>query len=276
VIADLVDLAKTHAVSPAALTFHPHPLEVVAPERAPKLLSTVEQRIDSLKAAGAEIVGVLPFPVIRHMDPMTFAVDVLGKRLNARAVVVGSDFRFGLDRAGDLKTLRIAGAQMGYEVEAVDLVDDYGHGPISSTTIRALLEEGDVVGAADLLGHRYEVCGIVVEGDKRGRTIGFPTANLGVDERVLIPADGVYTAWATVHEQRHPAVVNIGVRPTFANATRTIEAHLLGFSGDLYGQSLALGFVGRLRGEQRFGSVDELVAQIGRDVAAARSDLDLP
>lgn len=273
VLEPLVKLADDRGLATATLTFDPHPLEVVAPERAPKLLSTVGQRIAALASVGAEIVGVLPFEQIRQMEPEVFARDVLVERLQARLVAVGADFRFGRDRAGDVDTLRRVGEAHGYEVMAVDLVDDSGHAPISSTRIRTLLADGEVESAATLLGHPFELCGIVVEGDKRGRTIGFPTANLAVDERMAVPAHGVYAAWAAVHDVVHPAVVNIGVRPTFDGVRRSIEAHLLDFDGDLYGRGMALRFVTRLRGEQRFESIDALVAQITADVESGRRAL---
>jgi riboflavin kinase/FMN adenylyltransferase len=157
---------------------------------------------------------------------------------------------------------------------AVDLVADQGHGPVSSTRIREMLSEGNVAGAAQLLGHPYRLPGIVVEGDARGRSIGFPTANIAVDSRLAIPADGVYSARVDCAGGDHDAVVNIGVRPTFEGGERTIEAHLLDFDGDLYGKELEVRFIDRLRGEQRFGSVDELVAQIRIDVERARATLE--
>jgi riboflavin kinase / FMN adenylyltransferase len=273
VLEPLVALAVDRGLAVAALTFDPHPLEVVAPDRAPMLLSTVGQRISALAAVGAEIVGVLPFEHVRAMEPEVFARDVIGGHLNARVVAVGADFRFGRDRQGDVSTLRRVGESAGYDVMVVDLVDDNGADPISSTRIRSLIAEGDVESAAGLLGHRYELCGIVVEGDRRGRTIGFPTANLAVDERLAVPADGVYAAWAVVHEDLHPAVVNIGVRPTFDGVRRTVEAHLLDFDGDLYGKGVALRFVARLRGERRFESIEALTGQINQDVAAGRMAL---
>ncbi|MGF1665793.1 MAG: bifunctional riboflavin kinase/FAD synthetase [Acidimicrobiia bacterium] len=273
VLEPLIALAVDRGLAVAALTFDPHPLEVVAPERAPLLLSTVGQRISALAEVGAEIVGVLPFEQVRTMEPDVFARDVIGGHLNARVVAVGADFRFGRDRQGDVETLRRVGGSVGYEVLVVDLVDDNGTAPISSTRIRSLISEGDVESAAGLLGHPYELCGIVVEGDRRGRTIGFPTANLAVEERLAVPADGVYAAWAVVHDDFHPAVVNIGVRPTFDGVRRTIEAHLLDFDGDLYGKGVALRFVARLRGERRFDSIDALIDQITHDVAAGRAAL---
>jgi riboflavin kinase/FMN adenylyltransferase len=274
VIEQVVSIAERTALTPTTLTFDPHPVEVLDPGRTPRLLSTIGQRIEALSRAGAEIVGVLPFRLIREMRPETFAADVLGDRLNARLVAVGADFRFGLNRSGDIDTLRRCGRERGYEVMAVDLVADQGHGPISSSRIRAMLAAGDVSGAAQLLGHLYRLPGIVVEGDARGRSIGFPTANIAVDARLAVPADGVYSAWVDCPSGDHRAVVNIGVRPTFDGGERTIEAHLLDFGGDLYGKELELRFVERLRGEQKFGSIGDLVEQIRLDVDRARATLE--
>lgn len=274
VIEQVVTLAEQTGLTPTALTFDPHPIEVLDPERTPRLLSTIGQRIEALSTAGAEIVGVLPFRLIREMEPDVFAGEVLGARIKARLVAVGADFRFGRDRSGDLETLRSCGERQGYEVMAIDLVADHGSGPISSTRIRSALAEGAVADAALLLGHPYRLPGIVVEGDRRGRTIGFPTANIAVDERLAVPSDGVYSAWVAIGDDVHAAVVNIGIRPTFEGTERTIEAHVLEFAGDLYGRELEVRFVARLRGEQKFDSVDALVAQIGLDVAGARSSLE--
>jgi riboflavin kinase/FMN adenylyltransferase len=273
VLERLVRMAEKRGLAPAVLTFDPHPLEIIDPARAPKLLMSIAQRIETLGQAGIEIVGVLPFEQVREMDPEVFAREVLGERFQVGVVAVGTDFRFGRDRAGDVDTMRAIGAEMGYEVVAVDLLDDQTDAPISSTRIRSLLATGDIGGAEALLGHHFELCGIVVEGDRRGRTIGFPTANLAIEDRMVVPGNGVYAAWASVHDHVHPAVVNIGVRPTFDGTRLSVEAHLLDFDGDLYGKGLALRFVARLRSEEKFGSVDELVAQIKRDIVAGREAL---
>ncbi len=272
VIERLLRRAERDNLVPTVLTFHPHPLAVVAPERAPRLLTTVEQRIELLGGLGVEVVGVLPFDRIRNTEPEIFARGVLAERLEARLVAVGTDFRFGHDRAGDVDTLRRVGEECGYEVATVELLNEDDQ-PISSTRIRRLVAEGRVGEAADILGRPHEVRGRVVAGDGRGRTIGVPTANLEVDPDVALPGDGVYAAWAVVAGSVHPAVVNIGTRPTFDGEARIAEAHLLDFDGDLYGHPLALRFVSRLRGERRFDSVDELVAQIRADVNTAREVL---
>ncbi len=254
------------------LTFDRHPLEVIAPDRAPRLLTTPQRRAELLAAAGVERLAVLTFDErVRGMTPEDFAADVLVGALGASLVTVGADFRFGKDRSGDVTELKELGLGLGYYVEEVDLLGDGA--PVSSTRIRAAVAVGDVAAAAAQLGRPFELAGEVVEGDRRGATIGFPTANLALAENLLLPARGVYAAWAAVGADAHQAVVNVGVRPTFGGERETVEAHLLDFAGDLYGQVLRLRFVARLRDERRFDGVDELAAQIGRDVAAGRAAL---
>lgn len=269
----LVERARRDGLHPAALTFDPHPLEFVAPEHAPKLLTSVAQRIELLGECGIETVGILPFPEIRDLSPETFAVDLLGGRLHAGYVAVGTDFRFGHNRAGDVPLLRSLGRKEGFEVEAIDLVAKVDGEVVSSTRIRAALAEGDVKTAAALLGRNFEVRGGVVHGDARGVSIGFPTANIHVPDRMAIPADGVYAVWCRIDGRRLPAVVNIGIRPTFAGTHRTVEVHVLDVDEDMYGRELAVEVVERLRDEKRFDSVEALVAQLGSDVATARDVL---
>ena len=266
VMAGLTEHAARAGLVPVALTFDPHPLEFLAPERAPDLLTTVEQRHALLSAVGVEIVGVLPFLEIRDLDPRAFVTEILVLRLRARTIAVGENFRFGRDRGGDPALLAALGEDHGFRVEVVEMVGDGGpDGVISSTRIRELLAAGEVATAATLLGRPFELVGPVIHGDARGQQIGFPTANFHIPDRMAVPANGVYAAWVTRGAERIPAVVNIGVRPTFGVSARTIEAHLLGFSGDLYGEMLAVGFVERIREERRFDGVEALVAQISSD-----------
>ncbi|HVR33145.1 MAG TPA: bifunctional riboflavin kinase/FAD synthetase [Acidimicrobiia bacterium] len=266
VMVDLTRMATERGLVPAALTFDPHPLEFLAPERAPDLLTTVEQRAELLAACGVQILGVLPFLEIRDLDPRAFVTEILCLRLKAQAIAVGENFRFGRDRGGDPGLLAELGLSNGFTVDVVDMVRDGGpDGIISSTHVRELLSVGDVRGAAVLLGRPFALSGPVIHGDARGRSIGFPTANLHVPERMAVPANGVYAVWVEVGGARHPAVVNIGVRPTFGVSARMIEAHILEFDGDLYGQSVVLHFVERIREERRFDSIDSLADQIGAD-----------
>lgn len=254
------------------LTFDPHPAHMLVPERAPLLLTTIARRRELALAAGADALEVARFDAeFAKQSPEEFVQRVLVERLRARGVVVGPDFRFGRERAGDVSTLEGLAAHHGFEVRAVDPVEVDG-AVVSSTRIRAVLSEGDVVAAAALLGRVHDVAGEVVEGDRRGRTIGFPTANLDC-EAVVLPADGVYSVVARAPGgELLRGVANLGVRPTFA-AGRSVEAHFFDFDGDLYGASLRVGFVTRLRGERSFDGLDALKAQISADAERARADL---
>lgn len=266
VMRDLTAMARVRDLVPAALTFDPHPLEFLAPDRAPDLLTTVEQRAELLAECGVEILGVLPFLEIRDLDPRAFVTEILCLRLKVGAIAIGANFRFGRDRGGDPALLKELGEEKGFTVDVVEMVVHTGpDGAISSTRIRELLAQGEVRSAAVLLGRPFVLTGPVIHGDARGRTIGFPTANLHIPERMAIPANGVYACWVERDGARHAAVVNIGVRPTFGASIRTIEAHLLDFDADLYGESIALHFVERIREERRFDAVDALVAQISSD-----------
>lgn len=265
VLRHLTNRAREIEGRPIALTFDPHPLEFLDPDRAPDLLTTIDQRATVMESCGVEIMGVLPFQQIRDLDPTLFAVEILSIRLNARWLAVGENFRFGRDRTGDAELLRAVGERQGFALDVVSMVGGESE-VISSTRIRALLATGDVEGAAELLGRRFELEGPVVHGESRGAAIGFPTANLHIPERMAVPANGVYAAFATVAGTRHRAVVNIGVRPTFGINTRTVEAHIIDFDEDIYGEDVALEFVAHLRAERRFESLDGLVAQIGEDL----------
>lgn len=256
----------------AVLTFDRHPLALVAPERTPPLLTTIEHRLELMESLGVDLVGVLPFEQIREMHPAHFIHQVLLGSLGARLVVVGTNFRFGLNRAGDVVALQKEAGRHGFEVDAVELLRGDG-AAVSSSAIRASLDEGDVEGAAQKLGRPYELRGVVEAGDGRGRTIGFPTANLSFPEEMAVPARGVYAVRVIVGHLLIPGVVNIGVRPTFGGGGLVVEVHLLDFDGDLYGRQLSVQFHARLRDEQRFGGIDELVAQIDRDVETARESL---
>ena len=269
------DLGSERGLRTVAMFFDPHPAAVVAPQRVPGLLTTSARRTDLLLGAGAEVVLAQPFDRgFASLSPRRFAEDVLVKRAGARAVVVGPDFRFGLQRTGDVALLTELGHELGFDVAQVDPVLHDGE-RVSSTRVRSLLERGDVAGAAPLLGRAHDVDGVVVEGDRRGRTIGFPTANLAC-EPIVLPADGVYAVVVRRLDRpdapRLGGVANLGERPTFA-AGRAAEVHLLDFEGDLYGVRLRMAFVTRIRPERRFEHVEALKDQIGADVAAARRAL---
>jgi riboflavin kinase/FMN adenylyltransferase len=268
----LADLRSTSGLVPAALTFDIHPLGLIDPERAPRLLGTVDQRVEWLQEEGAELVGVLPFAQVREWSPQAFVDVVLRTALRAEVVAVGSDFRFGYGRRGDVAMLRDAGADHGFAVHVVDLLGE-GDGKFSSTEIRRAMEVGDVVAARAILGRPPTLRGPVVRGEGRGRQIGIPTANVATKPMVQLPALGVYAGVVIFGRERHDAVINVGRRPTFDGEGVTVEAHLIDWDGDLYGRSLDVELHVRLRGEVRFDSVDSLVAQIRRDIEAARIHL---
>ncbi len=265
-----VDGATARGLRSVAVTFDPHPVALLRPELAPPLLQTLDERCRQLRAAGADLVLVLPFTrELAALTPAAFVERVLAGPLQARRVVVGTNFRFGNRAAGDVVTLVQEGEEHGFEVEAVTLLE-LGGVPISSSAVREHLQAGDVGWARLALGRAPRIAGTVVRGDARGRAIGFPTANLDVPDGLVLPADGVYAGHVELAGVRHPAVVNVGVRPTFDGQRRTVEAHLLDLDLDLYGRQLALDLEHRIRGERRFDGVEALVAQITADAARSR------
>ena len=252
-----------------AATFWPHPRSVIGRGGPPGLLTTLESRREELLRAGAEEVRVVPFDeALSKKSPEEFVRDVLVGELGAVAVVVGENFRFGYKAAGDVGDLTRIMREHGGDAYAVEVHG--GDEGISSTRIRSLLLEGEVAGAGKLLGRPYAVRGEVVVGDRRGRTIGFPTANVRPDPAVVVPARGVYACAVRVGEDVYAACTNVGVAPTFERGENRIEAHVLDFGGDLYGRIVEVIFIQRIRGERRFGGVGELKEQIGRDVEEAR------
>jgi riboflavin kinase/FMN adenylyltransferase len=272
-----VEEAERAGGTAAVLTFDPHPARVLQPQRAPSTLMTLDQKAEALAALGIHHLAVCEFTrEVAGQSAEEFARTVLAGALGARAVVVGANFRFGRGRAGDAAALEGFGRTLGFGVRVVDPVLYEGE-PVSSTRIREAVEAGAMERAAAMLGREYAVDGRVVHGEERGRTIGFPTANLETVNETL-PGRGVYACWFRVEgeERPWPAAVNVGVRPTFQGQGVSVEAHLLGFSGDLYGSQARVSFVQRLRGEQRFAGVDALRAQIEQDVARARAVLRAP
>jgi riboflavin kinase/FMN adenylyltransferase len=271
VLRHAVDLARRGGGPAMALTFVPHPIRVLAPGREPERLTPLERKLELVAGCGVDVAVVLAFDRrLAAMTPDVFARDVLSAGVGAKVVIVGADFRFGKDRAGDVGVLRELGPRLGFAVEPCQPVEIDGLA-LSSTRVRMALLEGDAALAARLLGRPHEVAGVVVAGDRRGRELGFPTANLG-GIRTLLPGLGVYACRARVGAARYMAAVDIGDRPTFGRG-RSVEAFLLDFEGDLYGRELVLEFVVRLRSDQRFASIDALVAQIGRDVERTRAVL---
>ena len=266
----VVERAAELGVEAGCVTFHPHPEDVLRPESDIPHLGALEDRLEAIRELGISLVEVIPFTwVLARETPEQF-VDRLLTRFILRELWVGSDFALGRGRSGTPDRLARIGMVRGFRVFTVPPVE-WGGEVVSSSRIRALLAEGRVEEAAELLGRPYRLRGRVVPGDGRGRHLGFATANLAVDERLCVPGNGVYAVWAVLDgEQPRPAVANVGLRPTFDGSTRSIEVHLLDFADDLYGRLLAVDFVARLRGERRFGSVDALVEQIRQDITSAR------
>jgi riboflavin kinase / FMN adenylyltransferase len=275
----------SHAITAAAelglpvvvVTFDPHPDEVVRPGSHPPLLCTASRRLQLLSGLGVDAVCVLPFTLeFSRLGPDEFVRTVLVDRLRAARVVVGADFRFGHKAAGDVALLAELGEKYDFTAEGVPLLAENGV-TISSTGIRTMLAAGDVAGAAHDLGRPHRVEGIVVRGQQRGRSLGFPTANLETPEHTAIPADGVYAGWlssldpAGAETQRWPAAISVGTNPTFDGRHRTVEAYALDRDDlDLYGVHVAVDFVARLRATLKFASVDELIAQMHVDVDDVR------
>lgn len=272
------ELADARGLEAACVTFDRHPAQVVRPETAPRLLTGLEHKLELLVGAGLlDVVAVLAFDEGRSKETAEeFVHEVLVGLLAARVVVVGADFHFGHRRGGNVALLDRMGADLGFEVIGLGLVapgSDPMHEPYSSTRVRHRLAAGDVAGAAELLGRPHEVRGVVMQGDRRGRELGFPTANVALAPDTCLPADGIYAGRFRAEDgEWRPAALSLGRRPTFyANQDHSLlEAHVLDFDGDLYGQSVAVQFVERLRGEQRFDSVDDLVAQMRQDCDEAR------
>lgn len=265
-----VTLASELEVRSVAVTFDPHPTEVLRPDAAPPRLQTLEDRIGALGASGVDVVVVLPFTrQLAARSPAAFVNEVLAGALATVKVVVGTNFRFGHKAAGDVVTLLELGEAHGFTPEAVTLLE-IDERRISSSSIRDHLADGDLAWVVRALGRPFRLHGEVVRGDGRGRGIGFPTANLEVADGLVVPATGVYAGHAEVAGERHAAITNVGLRPTFDGRHRTVEVHLLDLDRDLYGERIGFRFEHRIRAEQRFDGVEALVAQIGRDVAEAR------
>lgn len=276
VIAQVRALAAAKGARSAVVTFDRHPATVVRPESAPQLLTDQVQRLELLEATGIDAAVVLPFDEAQAEETaQAFIERVLVNCLNAGCVVVGDDFHFGRNREGNVALLRELGERYGFDVEPVVLVarSDGVDEPVSSTAIRRALAGGNVSLAAEMLGRPFEARGVVVQGDQRGRLLGFPTANVEVSNRVCVPADGVYAGlYERPDGSQHPCAINLGRRPTFYEHADSslLEAHLLDFEGDLYGEAARIRFVGFLRSERKFDGIDSLVEQLKQDVEHAR------
>jgi riboflavin kinase/FMN adenylyltransferase len=274
-------VAAEQGLASAVVTFDQHPAAVVRPESAPGLLTDLEQKLELLAGTGVDYALVVRFDHARSEESAEdFVREVLVGCLATRAVVVGHDFHFGYKRRGNVALLQDMGAELGFDVTGLRLFGDGSSDqPVSSTRIRELLAAGAVSEAASLLGRPHQVRGVVGHGDERGRELGFPTANVAVPRAILLPADGVYAGWyQRPDEARWPAALSLGRRPTFYEEAELslLEANLLDFDGDLYGEPARVEFVAHLRAQARFESAHELVSQMRRDVATSRHVLGRP
>lgn len=249
-----------------AFIFDPHPTQVLIPDRMPKLLVNARRKAGLLEKTGLNLLIYEKFTrEIAALTPEQFVLDVLLKQLHIKEVFVGFNHSFGYKGRGTPQLLQMLGEEHGFQVHIMPPVKVDGE-IVSSSLIRQALEQGKIVRATKMLGYRPMLDGLVIEGERRGRQLGFPTANIGIDSIYNVPAKGVYAALARVNEQCYSAVVNIGSKPTFHEAyPLSIEAHLMDFNQDIYGQNITLSFIEKLRDEQRFPSLEELVAQINKD-----------
>lgn len=270
IIKRAIELAKKSGGTSAVFTFSNHPLSIIAPERCPLQVITPEYKIEVIRELGIDVLLNIPFtPELLTLPPTAF-LDLLQENLNPSYIIVGPNYSFGYKSAGTPKVLKSAEQQYGFKVEvhpAVYLDDKL----VSSTAIRQKIMEGDVSGAARLLGRKLRIEGEVTTGQKRGRKLGFPTANLVTDPGLAIPADGVYAVYAHVEGITYRGVANIGNNPTFPDLERHVEVHLLDFTGDIYSKTLIVDFVHRIRGEIAFHNADELKEQIQADIRSLES-----
>jgi len=292
IIARAVKAGRSRGVPTVLMTFDPHPMEVVFPGTHPAQLTTLARRAELVEELGVDVFLVLPFTTdFMKLTPDRYIHELLVERLHVVEVVVGENFTFGKKAVGNVDTLRKAGDRLGFAVDGVSLVAEHLLSEtvtFSSTYVRACVDAGDVVAAAEALGRPHRVEGVVVRGDGRGKGLGYPTANVAPPMHSAIPADGVYAAWFTmlggqsepdsvtgtlVRGRRHPAAVSVGTNPTFSGRTRTVEAFVLDTSADLYGQHVAVDFVARIRGQKKFASVEDLIEAMGRDTDKARGIL---
>ena len=281
----VIEQVRSHAARLGArsvvVTFDPHPASVVRPESCPKLLTDLNQKLELLESTGVDATVVVPFDEARARESAEEFVElVLVAMLGTRAVVVGEDFHFGRHREGNVALLREIGSRRDFEVFPIELVEraDGVSEPVSSTSIRRALAGGNVETAAQLLGRPFEARGPVVQGDQRGRLIGFPTANVEVSSQICLPADGVYAGWyIRGNGERHACAMNLGRRPTFYEHADVslLEAHLIDFAGDLYGEPARVQFTHFLRGERKFDGIDSIRTQLKQDVEHARQVLGL-
>lgn len=268
----LISEAQSAGMLSGVVTFRNHPKTVLRPDFKTNYISDLEERVRLLKGHGVDFVVPVTFDLDLAQLPSEQFLVKLTDRLRMKALVVGPDFAMGQNRDGTLETLPLLSRKLGFTFKSVDLLLDSDN-PVKSTVIRNLIAEGNVESVSRMLGRNFSTTSTVVDGLKRGRTLGFPTANLEIPNGYAAPGDGIYATWAYLESGRYMAATSIGTRPTFQEGGRTIEAFLLDFSDDIYGQTLRLEFVKRLRGEEKYDNVDALLRQINKDVQLTREFL---
>ena len=272
VLRQLVERARALGVHSVLVTFDPHPLQVVNPSAAPLLLTVGDEKLEVLAESGVDFVAVLPFnPALASFSAERFVNDILLRRFRMHDLLMGHDHRFGHNRSGDVETMRRLGAERGFDVSVVPAVTVNGGQAVSSTAIRRAVAGGDLEGAFRGLGRHYSLGGRVGEGARRGRLLGFPTANVPVpSSKKLLPPEGVYAVRVQTPMGPHDGMLNLGPRPTFGDTEVVLEAHLFDADLDLYGAPVRIDFVARLRDTQKFSGVEALVAQLHKDAISAR------
>jgi riboflavin kinase/FMN adenylyltransferase len=265
----LVKLSHERKLSAVVLTFDPHPISILRPQLAPPRLSTIQYRAELFEAYGVDCLIVIPTDrSVLNLTPEEFFEQIVCRELEAKGLVEGENFCFGRDRSGDISTLKTLCRNSGFTLEVVPSVLVVNQ-LVSSSSIRSLIAAGEMTAAIELLGHLYRVSGTVMRGAGRGRTLGFPTANLENVE-TLLPADGVYAGVTQVEERSYPAAVNIGPNPTFGETERKIEVHLVDYKGELYGEQIDVDLFDRIRANAQFANADELKRQLNEDIATVR------
>lgn len=275
VLRQLVMRARRLDVHSLLITFDPHPLEVVNPAAAPRLLTVIDEKLEVLAESGLDYIAVVPFtPALAAYSAERFVDEILLRRFRMHDLLMGHDHRFGHNRSGDVETMRRLGLDRGFDVNVVPAVTVNGGQSVSSTAIRRAVAGGDLDGAFRGLGRHYSLGGRVEEGARRGRLIGFPTANVPVPgPRKLLPPEGVYAVRVQTPMGPYDGMLNLGPRPTFGDAKPVVEAHLFDFNEDLYGATVRIDFVARLRDTQKFSGVEALVSQLKQDAISARTAL---
>jgi riboflavin kinase/FMN adenylyltransferase len=273
---EVIELAEAMDGTAIAMTFEPHPIRVIKQNGHPPLITLYEQKAELIEKAGIDVLICIPFTMdFAALSARTFVEEILVKRIGMKAIIVGQDYTFGNRREGNVALLKQYGDELGFEVIVAEWIQatDADNHRISSTAIRELVTEGAMEKAGKMLGRNYQIRGTVARGrDRGGKLLGIPTANINLQDE-LCPKAGVYAVIVNYDGQRYPGVANIGYSPTFDDHVFTVEAHILDFKKDIYGEKIMVNFVQRLRGEIKFSGIDELIEQIDRDIAKAREIL---